>query len=156
MRFGKINVDKLIFQCYNFYEHRTRRKITMEQLTLDKELLNEDLKEYFKKKAQKEQLESELKIINARIVETLENMSEKKYSNDEYSATVAYKESIKYSNEKALIDLLKKDDTLKYYVIESIDSKSLNDLIKTNEKVATQLKESYTKSTSSSLTVKKI
>ena len=128
----------------------------MEQLTLDKELLNADLKEYFELKAQKEEIEAKMKPLNTKIVKALEDRGEKKYSSDEYQATVSYKESIKYTNEKALIDELKKDDTLKYYVVETIDTKALNDLIKNNENVATKLQESYTKSSSSSLTVKKI
>lgn len=128
----------------------------MEQLTLDNELLNIDLKEYFELKAQKEELEAKMKPLNAKIVKALEDMGEKKYSSDEYQATVSYKESIKYNDEKALIELLKSDDTLKSYVVETVNSKALNDLIKNSESVATKLQEAYSKSTSSSLTIKKI
>lgn len=128
----------------------------MEQLTLDKELLNIDLKEYFELKAQKEELEAKMKPLNAKIVKALEDMGEKKYSSDEYQATVSYKESIKYNDEKALIELLKSDDTLKSYVVETVNAKALNELIKNSESVATKLQEAYSKSTSSSLTIKKI
>lgn len=128
----------------------------MEQLTLDKELLNVDLKEYFELKAQKEELEAKMKPLNAKIVKALEDMGEKKYSSDEYQATVSYKESIKYNDEKALIELLKSDDTLKSYVVETVNAKALNELIKNSESVATKLQEAYSKSTSSSLTIKKI
>jgi len=128
----------------------------MEQLTLDKELLNADLKEYFELKAKKEELEAKMKPLNAKIVKALEDMGEKKYSSNEYSATVAYKETIKYNDEKALIDLLKKDDVLKSYVVETINSKALNELIKNSDSVKKQLHESFTVSNSSSLTVKKI
>ena len=120
------------------------------------ELLNENLEKYFELKAKKEDYEAQVKHLNGVIVEQLEMLGEKKHSSDEYSATLSYKESIKYNDEKALIELLKKDDDLKSYVIEAINTKGLNELIKSSKSVATKLNESYTKSSSSSLTVKKI
>ena len=127
----------------------------MKQLTLDKELLNQDLKEYFERKALIDKLTDENKLLNAKIVKQLEEQQVKKYDSGEYSVTLAYSEKIKYNDEKALIDLLKQDDTLRSFVVETINSKALNDLIKKSESVATRLQESYTKTTSTTLTVKK-
>ncbi len=128
----------------------------MEQLTMDKALLDADVREYAELKAKADEIDAKLKEIKARIVDTMEGMQEKKYSNDEYSATISYKENIKYNDEIALIKLLKEDDTLKSYVVETINSKALNELIKKNDSVRTRLKESYSTTTSSALTIKKI
>lgn len=128
----------------------------MEQMTLDRELLNKDLEEYFNLKAQKEEIEDKMKPINAKIVQALEEMGEKKYSSGEYQASVSYSEKIKYVDDKALIELLKKDATLKSYVIETINTKELNKLIKSSPSVEKKLHESYTKTNQSSLTVTKL
>lgn len=120
------------------------------------EELNDNLKEYFELKAKKEDYEAQVKHLNSIIVEQLEMLGEKKYSNGEYSATLSYKEGIKYNDEQALIELLKQDENLKSYVVETINSKGLNELIKKSESVASKLNENYTKTSSSSLTVKKI
>lgn len=119
--------------------------------------LDNQLKEYFDKKALVDKLNEELKEQNQAIVDLMtKTYKVKKYVGDGYSATVAYKESIKYKDESSLIKLLKEDDVLKSYVIETVNAKALNELIKNSESVATKLQESYSKSTSSSLTIKKI
>jgi len=123
-----------------------------EQLKID-----EYLKNYFEIKSQIDKLTEALKIENKKIVDILTTeYNTKKYIGNEYSATVAYKESIKYNDEQALVTLLKQDDSLKSYVVEAINTKGLNELIKNSESVATKLNGKYTKTPQSSLTVKKL
>ena len=131
----------------------------MEQLTLDKEILNADLKEYFELKAKKEELEAKMKPLNAKIVKALEDMGEKKYSSDEYSAQVSYKESIKYGDEADFIGFIHNECTTeesKLYLMEALNKDVIGKAIKTNPDVATFFNGQYTITTSSSLTVKKI
>ena len=128
----------------------------MENLTLEQLALNEDIKEYARIKSKIDDLTKEKDNLNKKIVSALEEMKINKYECDDYQASLSYRETFKYNDEKALIDVLKKDETLNKYVVESINTKGLNDLLKKSESVATQLKENYTKTTTSSLTVKKL
>ena len=127
----------------------------MEQITLEQAILNENIETYFKLKAQVDELNAKIKTLNSQIVAQMEENGDAKYSNDEYTATITYKNSIKYNDEKALIEILKKDYEFKIYVGETIDSKALNDVIKNSERVSKRLQESYTNSTTSALSIKK-
>lgn len=119
--------------------------------------LDKQIKEYFDKKALIDKLSEELKVQNKAIVNLLTNdYATKKYEGNGYSAAVSYKETIKYNDEQALVTLLKQDDNLKSYIVEAINTKGLNELIKNSESVAEKLNGKYTKTTSSSLTIKKI
>ena len=51
----------------------------MEQLTMDKALLDADVREYAELKAKADEIDAKLKEIKARIVDTMEGMQEKKY-----------------------------------------------------------------------------
>ncbi len=115
------------------------------------------IREYFELKSEVDTKTKKLKEMNAELVDLLtEKYATKKYVGDNYSATITFKDSIKYNDETKLIELLKADETLKSYVVEAVNSKALNELIKTNDVVKTKLKESYSTTTSSALTVKKI
>ena len=140
-------------------ESLTREELIKEINAVDDEQLKIDeyLKNYFEIKSQIDKLTESLKIENKKIVDILTTeYNTKKYIGNDYSATVAYKESIKYGDEQALITLLKQDDSLKSYVVEAINTKGLNELIKNSEIVATKLIGKYTISPQSSLTVKKL
>ena len=140
-------------------ESLTREELIKEINAVDDEQLKIDeyLKNYFEIKSQIDKLTEALKVENKKIVDMLTSeYNTKKYIGNEYSATVAYKDSIKCGDEQALITLLKQDDSLKSYVVEAINTKGLNELIKNSESVATKLNGKYTKTPQSSLTVKKL
>ena len=118
--------------------------------------LKEQVKTYLELKQQKEAIEKQLKKLNSDIVEELSSKGKTTFLEDGYSAKVTYKVGFKYNDEVALIELLKASEDTKKYVIETIDSKGLNALIKSSESVAKRLNESYTKTTTSSLTVEKV
>lgn len=122
----------------------------MENLTLEQLALNEDIKEYARIKSKVDELTKQKELLNKKIVMALKEMGVNKYEFDDYQASVVYKDTFKYNDEKALMDKLKK------YIVETINTKGLNDLLKKSESVATQLKENYIKTTSSTLTVKKL
>lgn len=118
--------------------------------------LREQVKKYLELKQQIDELTAQAKELNSSIIETMENMGETKYADDYAQASVVYKTNIKYTDERKLIELLKADESTRRYVVESIDSKGLNELIKSSQSVATKLNESYVKTTTSSLTVKRV
>lgn len=119
--------------------------------------IDEYLKNYFEIKSQIDTLTEKLKVENKKIVEMLTvDYKTKKYIGNEYSATVALTDKIKYNDEAELIKILEKDDLLKQYVIKAINTKALNEQIKKSDSVQKKLKESYTTTPQSSLTVKKL
>lgn len=83
----------------------------------------------------------------------------KKFEDGEYSATLALKESIKYTDERKIMEMIRNDflpEDASRYIIEVIDSKAFNQLLKNSPSVAETFKESYTTNKSTSLTVKKL
>ena len=107
--------------------------------------LREQVKKYLELKQQIDELTAQAKELNSSIIATMESLGETKYSDDECQANVVYKTNIKYTDESRLIELLKSDESTRRYVVESIDTKGLNELIKSSESVATKLNESYVK-----------
>lgn len=126
-----------------------------EQLKID-----EYLKNYFEIKSQIDKLTEALKVENKKIVDILTTeYNTKKYIGDEYSATVAYKESIKYNDEKKIMGMIRNDfseEDVNKYIIQVIDTKAFNELLKNSPSTAEMFKDTYTKTPSTSLTVKKI
>lgn len=128
----------------------------MTQLSLEDLLLDEDIKKYFELKEQIEQLTKVKDELNEKITTRLQELELNDYNNGEYSTKVVNNTKINYTDEPKLIELLKGDETLKGFVVEKVNTKALNDLIKKSTSVASKLQEVYTKNITTSLTVKKI
>lgn len=115
------------------------------------------VREYYELKSEVDAKTKKLKEMNKALIELLiEQYDTKKYVGDNYSATITFKEKIKYDDETKLINLLLKDEVLKQYVVQSINATGLNNEIKEHESVANKLIECYTKNTETSLSVKKL
>lgn len=131
----------------------------MEQLTLENELLAKDIREYFELKNQIDELTNKQKELNSKIVEQMKALDTKKFEDGEYSATLALKESIKYTDERKIMAMIRNDfsaEDASRYIVEVIDAKAFNQLLKNSPSVAETFKESYTTNKSTSLTVKKL
>ena len=131
----------------------------MEQLTLENALLSQDLKEFFERKALIDELTAKNKELNAKIVGKMQELGSKKFSDGEYTATIALKENYKYTDEKKMIDMIRNDFTeedANKYIIQVIDTKAFNELLKSSPSTAELFKDTYTKTPSTSITVKKI
>ncbi len=115
------------------------------------------IREYFELKSEVDTKSKKLKEMNAALVNLLtESYSTKKYVGDNYTATITFKDKIKYEDKSKLIGLLLNDEVLKQYVIQTINETELNKVIKESDSVANKLAEYYTKNTETSLSVKKL
>lgn len=128
----------------------------MEEITLfDSNELDNLINEFATRKAKFDKEKKELDAMNKKIVEALEKRALTNFATGKHNATLTYKKNFKYPNEQKLYEYLKSNE-VKYgfYLVNKVDTTALNDLIKKNPEVAEELKELYTMTTSSSLTVK--
>lgn len=128
----------------------------MEETTLfDISELDNLIDEFATRKAKFDEEKKELDAMNKKIVAALEKQALTSYTNDKHKATVTYKKIFKYPDEQKLFEYLKSNEAkYGFYLVTKVDATALNDLIKKNSEVAEELKELYTMTTSSSLSVK--
>ena len=112
------------------------------------------LEEYVSRKEKFEAEKKELEAMNKQIVNMLAKQSLTDYANDKHSAKLVYKTTYKYKDEEKLLSRIKDDESLKKFVITSVDTKSLTETIKKSPSVASNLVDLYDINTSTSLTVK--
>ena len=118
-------------------------------------MLKENVLKYAELDAKIKELQAQAKTLNAEIIKEMEALGETKYTDDEVQASITYKTTIKYPDEIKLINKLRAEG-LNRFIVETVDSKALNELIKNSNEVATKLTESYTKTTSTALSVKRL
>ena len=130
---------------------------TMENTIFDYQQteLEQMVEEYFIKKARLDEEQKALKELNAKIVSELENNGVKKGEYGEYNVTLSYSTTFLYNDERSLMAKLKDDETLKSYVVESINTTALNKLLKESQSLATDLKDFYTTRVDTSLKITK-
>lgn len=117
--------------------------------------IKELLKDYTDLTSQIEELEAKKDLIRGQVLNKLGEMGVEKYVDDDYSATLSYKDTYKYSDETAIINWLKNNGYEKF-VIEKVDTK-LNKELKSGTKALTEgLNGLYVHNTSTALTVKKV
>ena len=117
--------------------------------------LEQMVEEYFIKKARLDEEQKALKELNAKIVSELEKNGVKKGEYGEYNVTLSYSTKFLYNDERSLMAKLKDDETLKSYVVESINTTALNKLLKESQSLATDLKDFYTTRVDTSLKITK-
>ena len=130
---------------------------TMENTIFDYQQteLEQMVEEYFIKKARLDEEQKALKELNAKIVSELEKNGVKKGEYGEYNVTLSYSTKFLYNDERSLMAKLKDDETLKSYVVESINTTALNKLLKESQSLATDLKDFYTTRVDTSLKITK-
>lgn len=130
---------------------------TMENTIFDYQQteLEQMVEEYFIKKARLDEGQKALKELNAKIVSELEKNGVKKGEYGEYNVTLSYSTKFLYSDERSLMTKLKGDETLKSYVVESINTTALNKLLKESPSLSNDLKDFYTTRVDTSLKITK-
>lgn len=130
---------------------------TMENTIFDYQQteLEQMVEEYFIKKARLDEEQKALKELNAKIVSELEKNGVKKGEYGEYNVTLSYSTKFLYSDERSLMAKLKGDETLKSYVVESINTTALNKLLKESPSLSNDLKDFYTTRVDTSLKITK-
>lgn len=130
---------------------------TMENTIFDYQQteLEQMVEEYFIKKSRLDEEQKALKELNAKIVSELEKNGVKKGEYGEYNVTLSYSTKFLYNDERSLMTKLKGDETLKSYVVESINTTALNKLLKESQSLATDLKDFYTTRVDTSLKITK-
>ena len=118
-------------------------------------MLKENVLKYAELDAQIKELQAQAKALTAEIIKEMEELGQTKYTDSDVQASLVYKTAIKYPDEVKLINQLKAEG-LNRFIVETVDNKALNELIKTSNEVATKLNESYTKTTSTALSVKRL
>lgn len=118
-------------------------------------MIKDMLKDYLEITSQIEELESKKNELRGLVLNELGNMGVEKYADEDYSATLSYKDTFKYSDETAIINWLK-NNGYENFVIEKVDTK-LNKELKSGTKALTEgLNGLYVHNTSTALTVKKV
>ena len=130
---------------------------TMENTIFDYQQteLEQMVEEYFIKKARLDEEQKALKELNAKIVSELEKNGVKKGEYGEYNVTLSYSTKFLYNDERSLMTKLKGDETLKSYVVESINTTALNKLLKESPSLSNDLKDFYTTRVDTSLKITK-
>jgi len=112
-------------------------------------MLKENLLKYAELDAQIKELQAQAKALTAEIIKEMEELGQTKYTDSDVQASLVYKTAIKYPDEIKLINQLRAAGLNRFIV-------ALNELIKNSNEVATKLNESYTKTTSTALSVKRL
>lgn len=119
--------------------------------------IDEQIKKYLELNAQKEALESAMTELKTAITESLthEALDGATYTTEDNTASVtkSVKENFKYSDETAMIAILKSKG-FNQYIAEKVVTTSLNKELKKGGMLAESLKGLYTSTSSESLTIK--
>ena len=118
-------------------------------------MINENIKKYFELQAQVDAIKEEMEALKESIVNDMDTQGVSTYEVDDIKAQVVSKDTFKYDDELGMIDYLKNNGYGKF-VVEKINATSLNKELKKGLSLSESLKSMYTKTTSSSLTIKKV
>lgn len=117
--------------------------------------LNNKIEKYAELQAQMEELKAQIDELKPEIIEGMINESVEKIELPSgVSAQVVTKETFKYDDEPGMIKYLK-DNGLTSYIVEKINTTSMNKELKKGLTLTESLKPMFTRTVSSSLTVKK-
>ena len=114
--------------------------------------LNKLVNDYNELKAKSEDISTQMSALKSKILEELGDATEYVTTDTNVLAKVVAKETIKYDDEEAMINWLKKNGYAKF-VIEKVDTKPMNKELKKGLTLTESLKSMFTKTTSYSLTI---
>ena len=115
-------------------------------------MLDNLLKEYFEIQIKEEELSTRKSELKNLIIEEMGD-NNKYISPDNVSATLTDKETFKYTDELSIINYLKKNK-MENFIVEKVNAVALNKELKKKTVLSESLKPYYTKTTSTSLTIK--
>ena len=118
-------------------------------------MINENIRKYFELQAQMDAIKEEMATLKDSIVGDMDAQGVNTYEVDDIKAQVINKDTFKYNDELGMIAYLKSNG-LDKFVVEKIDTTSLNKELKKGLSLSESLKTMYTKTTSPSLTIKKV
>lgn len=118
-------------------------------------MINENVKRYFELQAQAEAIKEEMAQLKESIVGDMDAQGVSTYEVDGIKAQVVAKDTFKYDDEFGIINYLK-NNGLERYVVEKVDTTSLNKELKKGLSLSESLNGMYTKTTSPSLTIKRV
>lgn len=118
-------------------------------------MINESIKKYFELQAQADAIKEEMAQLKDSIVNEMDAQGVNTYEVDDLKAQVVSKDTFKYNDELGMITYLKNNGFEKF-VVEKLDTTSLNKELKKGLSLSESLSGMYTKTTAPSLTIKKV
>jgi hypothetical protein len=115
----------------------------------------ENIKKYFELQAQADAIKEEMAQLKESIVNDMDSEGVSTYEVDGIKAQIVSKDTFKCDDELGMITYLKNNGFDKF-VVEKIDTTSLNKELKKGLSLSESLSGMYTKTTAPSLTIKKV
>ena len=118
-------------------------------------MLKDNVKKYFQLQQQMEAMKQEMSELKNEIVNDMSDMDVSTFEVDDIKAQVVNKENVKYIDEIAIINTLKKEG-LDRFIIEKIDTTRMNKELKTSASLNESLDGLVSKTNAPTLIVKQI